>query len=131
MPRKLSPNGEAFLISELGEDLGRQWIDAINAFTAPEPHNHRCNEPPYGNCGPLLREIFGEEEGIALRDAINTDAERFESSRSDRSARQSLAFPSQSRPITKEKLDQLRISNAERQRRYRERVRAAREAQNA
>jgi hypothetical protein len=126
MARKLSPSGEQFLHQVLGSEA-EAHIEAINGWNPPPEHNHRCNEPPIGNCGPLLREIFGESEGNKLRDAINADADMFARARADRLAAQSLAFPNRSRPITDLDIEHLRAKDAERQRRRRQRIREAKE----
>lgn len=129
MPRHLSPSGESFLRSVLAD--AEAAIKAINEWSPPPEHNHRCNEPPLGNCGPFLREVFGSAEGAALQAAINDDADRFAKSRSDRAAAQGLQFPNRAQPITKETVDYIRQKDAERQRRRRLRLREAREALNA
>jgi hypothetical protein len=128
MPRKLSPSGEAFLREVFGPEAEAK-IKAINEWAPPPEHNHRCNEPPLGHCAELLREIFGVEEGNARAAAINADADRFAKARADRQAAQGLQFPNRSRPITPDMIDHIKAKDAERQRRRRERIRAAREAQ--
>lgn len=128
MPRKLSPSGEQFLIDTLGEDVARPMIQGINTWEPPAVHNHRCNEPPVGNCGPFLRDLLGDDEGNRLRDAINRDSERFNMAKNQRAERQALSFPSRARPITPQRLESIRNGNAERQRKYRERLRQAQAA---
>lgn len=128
MPRKLSPSGESFL-RELFGPAAEAKIKAINEWTPPPEHNHRCNEAPIGNCADFLREIFGEEGGNQRRDAINADADRFAASRADRAAAQGLQFPNRARPITSEMIAHHRNKEAERQKRYRARIREAKAAE--